>query len=662
MDSMKISTYNCKHFKGDIKKNMCRDLLNQSDFLLLQEHWLYEANFNKFDEIYSDIDLIFEGKSAMDPNILRVGRPFGGCAIIWKSNIKYNICPIKTVSNRLNCINVRIDESTNFLLFNVYMPTDNRSINHSGNIDNDLCNNAHEYQDILAEISIISRNTDTSFIIIGGDFNTDMSRNNFQTEQLKQFCESESFVISDMLPISNIEYTFECKVTGNRSFIDHFLVTENVQSFVKSCFTVDNIDNASDHLALISEFNINCTYFKTNQLNNQTGIAWYKVKLDDITNYKKQLDKELDHIMLPTDALHCKDFRCKLHVDETESFYKNIINSCIIAGKKSLPLLGKGNSNINHNVKAGWNDYCKDKKELALFWHNNWKNEGRPHNSYTAVMRRISRLQYHYAVRCIDKNKNIIKSNKMVSQFISDPRNAWNNCHKLRGNSKKVPSMVDDVIGDKNISGVFSNKYSTLLNSVGVDSEKIEHLKANIESDLIRCNPEFIVCIDDISDALKSLKSGKSDGDLGIYSDHLLYGTEKLFYYLTMLFNCMLTHGYTPSGMRVSTIIPVVKNKRSSISDSDNFRGISLQSSVCKLLDLIIFNKEESKLQTSQLQFGFKPGVSTYMAASVVQETVDYYTNRGGTVYGLALDASKAFDRVEFIKLFECLLKRNVNL
>ena len=83
---------------------------------------------------------------------------------------------------------------------------------------------------------------------------------------------------------------------------------------------------------------------------------------------------------------------------------------------------------------------------------------------------------------------------------------------------------------------------------------------------------------------------------------------------------------------------------------------------MCKLLDLIILNKEDTKLQTSHLQFGFKTGVSTYMAASVVQETVDYYTNRGGTVYGLALDASKAFDRVEFVKLFECLIKRNVNI
>ena len=70
-------------------------------------------------------------------------------------------------------------------------------------------------------------------------------------------------------------------------------------------------------------------------------------------------------------------------------------------------------------------------------------------------MRRISRLQYHYAVRCIDNNRNIIKSNKMINQFISDPRNAWNTCHKIKGNKKKVPNMVDDAIGDKNISGVF---------------------------------------------------------------------------------------------------------------------------------------------------------------------------------------------------------------
>ena len=120
----------------------------------------------------------------------------------------------------------------------------------------------------------------------------------------------------------------------------------------------------------------------------------------------------------------------------------------------------------------------------------------------------------------------------------------------------------------------------------------------------------------------------------------------------------MLNHGFTPSKMNVGTIIPLIKDKRKGMSDSSNFRGICLQSALCKLLDKVILKKEEEKLRTSNLQFGFKSCISSHMAVSVVQETVDYYTNQGNTVYGLALDASKAFDRVEFYKLFQCLITR----
>ena len=65
-------------------------------------------------------------------------------------------------------------------------------------------------------------------------------------------------------------------------------------------------------------------------------------------------------------------------------------------------------------------------------------------------------------------------------------------------------------------------------------------------------------------------------------------------------------------------------------------------------------------LQTSELQFGFKKKLSSNVAATIVKETIDYYQNRGGRVYCLALDASKAFDRVSFSQLFKCMLERNM--
>ena len=44
-----------------------------------------------------------------------------------------------------------------------------------------------------------------------------------------------------------------------------------------------------------------------------------------------------------------------------------------------------------------------------------------------------------------------------------------------------------------------------------------------------------------------------------------------------------------------------------------------------------------------------------------MNETIDFYLSKEGTVYALALDAFKAFDRVNFSKLFEILLFREVN-
>ena len=55
------------------------------------------------------------------------------------------------------------------------------------------------------------------------------------------------------------------------------------------------------------------------------------------------------------------------------------------------------------------------------------------------------------------------------------------------------------------------------------------------------------------------------------------------------------------------------------------------------------------------MQFGFKADMSTTLCTYVMMETVSYYNAQCSNVYALMLDASKAFDRVNYGKLFRIL-------
>lgn len=62
---------------------------------------------------------------------------------------------------------------------------------------------------------------------------------------------------------------------------------------------------------------------------------------------------------------------------------------------------------------------------------------------------------------------------------------------------------------------------------------------------------------------------------------------------------------------------------------------------------------------TSDLQFGYKRGHSTTSCSFVAMEAVNHYVQRGANVYSVLLDASKAFDRVQYVRLFKLLLKKH---
>ena len=60
------------------------------------------------------------------------------------------------------------------------------------------------------------------------------------------------------------------------------------------------------------------------------------------------------------------------------------------------------------------------------------------------------------------------------------------------------------------------------------------------------------------------------------------------------------------------------------------------------------------------MQFGYKKGHSTTMCTLIYKEIINQYINNGSYVYSCLLDASKAFDRVYYRKLFRILLFKKI--
>ncbi len=123
----------------------------------------------------------------------------------------------------------------------------------------------------------------------------------------------------------------------------------------------------------------------------------------------------------------------------------------------------------------------------------------------------------------------------------------------------------------------------------------------------------------------------------------------------------MLIHDINPESMLLGTMVPIPKHKRQSLCNSDNYRAITLSNIIGKIQNWIILIKEEQSLSSSSLLFGFKGGKSTTQSTFILNETVSYYNFNHTNVYAVFLNASKAFDHVQYCKLFNELVNHNIS-
>ena len=166
--------------------------------------------------------------------------------------------------------------------------------------------------------------------------------------------------------------------------------------------------------------------------------------------------------------------------------------------------------------------------------------------------------------------------------------------------------------------------------------------------------------VEDVQYALASLKFGKAAGHDGLTKESLCYCHPVILVHLKLLFNMMSVHGYVPDDFGVGVVVPVLKDRSGDLCSADNYRPVTLSSVISKVFEYCVLRKYDDMLNSDNLQFGFKQHSSCAHALFVLSQVVDYFISHGSSVYLASLDASKAFDRVNHVKLFDKLVDRGL--
>ena len=236
--------------------------------------------------------------------------------------------------------------------------------------------------------------------------------------------------------------------------------------------------------------------------------------------------------------------------------------------------------------------------------------------------------------------------------------------YHLNGKSSATSStpVVDGTSGDTNVANLFSKNIQALLASN--DTADRSFLSSAVHSSLSvhdlcdLCDLcDISVSVDNVFAALSKLKSSKRENST-LSSDHFMKSSFVIIApFLASFANAFLHHYYMPSVISGCTLVPIPKPGKDP-SCSDNYCAIALASTTSKIIEWIILLQYSQYFSTSDLQFGFKPSISTSICTGSNKNIVSHYLSRDSRVFGCFLDASKAFDLVNHTLPFQLLLHR----
>jgi len=610
--------------------NVClRDLCHVSDVVLVQEHWLAPDRLHLLSGVHDDF--IYFASSSMSKKLssgVFRGRPFGGIGVFIKKSLA--TCTSLIAKNERFII-IKLGS---IYVVNVYLP------------DSSVCGRDEVIADICSQIEDYVIIHGNEYIVIGGDFNLEFVNGATCCADLNSFMSDKNLRVCDSKFTDNVKYTY-CHETRNcSSWIDHFAVSRSLFDKVDDAHIIDTGNNLSDHCPIWMKLTDCETLTSKASVQTKTAIPevsrlrWDKA---DVTSYRDLTDRLFSTINMNNDI---------------NSDYDKILTALHTAARTCVP---RGKISF---FKYYWDADLDDLKVKSINAHRLWVQCGRPRSGPVFHEKRITKAEYKRAIRNKRLQRDLCVSNDLHECLLNkDMEGFWKMWKCKFGDKSPLPECVDGISDRSLIAELFAKKFEEACKPN--TQEQCERLKQEFDVKYNSYCPPVsqstgqAITVDMVNRIIVKLKNGKAAGVDGIEAEHLKLAHSKINVLLCILFNNMMSLGKVPELFCSGVIVPVPKNKHGDLTDSSNYRGITLSPVISKVFEMCLMELYSDYLYSHDLQFGFKKHLSCCNSIFIMRKVVEYFVSNGSTVNLCSLDITKAFDKVNHCALFLKLMDRH---
>lgn len=528
------------------------------------------------------------------------------------SNVTLDLTP---VSDRVMCLRLELATGEYLKLVSVYGPTMQRP--------------QEEKELFYDQLTTIADSTKEDHLIFLGDFNArvgsdwklwpdvlgkhGVGRMNSNGLMLLNFCtENEFSVMGSMFQLPNaLKVTWQHMRSKHWHQIDHVIANKPAKHSINVSKVNVNADCFTDHKLLICK----CSFApkKKKKGKKPPQKPFLDLSADNVSQLQNYLDQNLTNRPCDWEVLK-----------NTLQSATNLISD---KGKK---------------MSLDWFD-DNDVQIHALL-----KNK---HLNRNELQKRIRHMKNDWFAQKANQMERFYIENNL-RDFFATLREVYGPksipTHQIRSKNGQL------LITQKHIKERWIEHFSELLN---LRSDIDQNVLNEIQQVPINNSLDSPITREEVDKALKNTKLRKSPGPDGILPEIIVFGGQTLRNYLLEIFNNFWASECIPAEL-INPNISILF-KKGDRSECGNYRGISLLSTVGKVIADIVLQRIQNLLPNvyPESQYGYRSGRGTIDGIFTIRQLMEKSREQQCHLYIAFIDFTKAFDTVDRQLLFAILEK-----